>query len=148
MVKRCFLFGHADAPSQICDQLEKCIEKYIVQYHVTEFYCGNHGSFDRIAFRCLSEIKKRYPYITRILVTPYHLSDQMAENQEMADEVYYPFEKQVMAKYAIIKANHQMIDTCDFLIAYVCQTGKARDFLAYAQRQSNRRNLHIENIAQ
>ena len=70
------------------------------------------------------------------------------ENQEMADEVYYPFEKQVMAKYAIIKANHQMIDTCDFLIAYVCQTGKARDFLAYAQRQSNRRNLHIENIAQ
>ena len=145
--RRCFLFGHADAPSSISDELMACIEGYIVKEHVSEFYCGHHGSFDRIVFRCLTMIKQRYPNIRRILVTPYHLTDKQVENQDMADEVYYPFEEPVMAKYAIVKANHQMINKCDYLIAYVCHTGKAKDFFEYAERRAKRKEMHIENIA-
>jgi len=145
--KGCFLIGHADAPPQILPVLMDSIERHIVEYGVYEFFCGNHGGFDRLVFRALTIIRQRYPHIRRILVTPYHADSKRLENEEMADELYYPFKKTVMPRYAIVKANYKMIEFCDYMIVYVCHTGKARDYLEYAEGKSKKRNLHIENVA-
>lgn len=128
MEKKCFLIGHADAQDNIFPELVQSIEKHI-QYGVTEFFVGNHGRFDAIALRALTHVKRSNQQISRILVCAYHPTQKTLQERIDVDERFYPFETPVMPKYAVEKANRKMIDLCDYLIAYVWHTGKARDFL-------------------
>lgn len=138
MSKSCFFIGHADAPESLLSSLTDEIERLIVQEDVSEFFFGNHGQFDSMARRALAEVKDKYPHIRRILVLAYHPSTLSAGIPKDVDESLYPFDERVMPRYAIPKANRRMIDACEYLIAYVRHTGKARDFLEYAQRKGKR----------
>jgi len=54
----------------------------------------------------------------------------------------------VPKRYAIIRANKQMINNSDWLIAYVCHPGSnARNLLEYARRREQKGLIHIENLA-
>lgn len=134
----CFFIGHADAPSGIFPELTACIEHLITQHHVTEFFFGWHGSFDRLVLRALQENKARHPQIRRVLVLAYHPSQLSTALPTSVDESVYPFDGAVPPRFAISKASQKMIQQCDYLIAYVRHTGKARDFLEYAQRKQKR----------
>ena len=143
--KTCFFLGHADTPSDIYPDLLASIKHHITEYGVTEFFVGNHGAFDRLALRALREAKAAYPHICLIHVQPYHPGMNPAEPDGF-DESFYPFDAPVHPRFAISKANKKMIETCDFLIAYVWHSGRSRSFFEYAQRYAEKGLLHIENI--
>lgn len=144
--KSCFFIGHADAPASIFPLLTEAIERYITQFGVTEFYVGHYGGFDALVRRALIGAKREHPQITRMLVTPYHPAVRTIEKPKDIDELFYPFEISVPGRYAIARANRQMIDDCEFLIAYVHHPGKARNFLEYARRREKKGLIHIENL--
>jgi len=143
--KSCFFLGHADAPSSLYPDLLAAIKHHITEHSVTEFFAGQHGAFDRLALRALREAKTRYPHIRLIHVQPYHLGLNPT-SADGFDESFYPFEMPVHPRFAISKANHKMIETCDFLIAYVWHSGRSRAFFEYAKRQESKGLLHILNL--
>lgn len=132
------MIGHADVDSGVYPQLLEAIKLHITDYGVREFFVGCHGGFDSMALRALKEARQAYPHIRRILVLAYHPAHLSTGIPEDVDESLYPFDTPVMPRYAIVKANRKMIERCDYLIAYVRHTGKARDFAAYAQRKGKR----------
>ena len=58
--KSCFFIGNRDTPEHVYPALEQAVEQLIAQ-GVTDFYVGNHGSFDRMAARAAVAAKQRYP---------------------------------------------------------------------------------------
>ena len=134
--KTCFLIGHADAPEEIYPSLLSAVYLHIIQYGITEFFFGNHGNFDHLARRALTEAKNHHSQIRRILVLPYHPAQHTIWLPADIDESLYPFDEPVIPRFAIIKANRKMIDQCDSLIVYARHPGKARDYLEYAQRKN------------
>ena len=57
--KVCFFIGHRDTPEHVYPALEQAVEQLITQ-GVTEFYVGNHGSFDRMAARAVIAAKQHH----------------------------------------------------------------------------------------
>ena len=144
-LKTCFFLGHADTSSDLYPSLLCAINRHITEYGVTEFFVGNHGAFDLLALRALTEAKAVHPHIRLIHVQPYHPGLNPV-NPDGFDEHFYPFDSPVHPRFAISKANKRMIETCDFLIAHVWHSGRSRSFFEYAQRRAAKGNLHIENL--
>lgn len=73
---KCFFIGHRDAPFEIydvlCDVLCDVIEQHISEFGVTEFYVGNHGSFDFMAGKAVGVCKKKYANISLYLCLAYY----------------------------------------------------------------------------
>ena len=54
----------------------------------------------------------------------------------------------VPKRYAIVRANKQMVNSTDWLIAYVCHPGSnARSLLEYAHRREQKGLIRIRNLA-
>ena len=54
----CTFFGHSDTPETVKPTLKTAIIELIEKEHVTGFFVGNHGNFDRMAISILSELAK------------------------------------------------------------------------------------------
>ena len=82
-------------------------------------------------------------------VIPYHPAEYLTEIPEGYDGTFYPFGMEnVPRRFAIPRANRSMIETCDYLIAYVTHTASnAHRFLEYARRREKKGLLHIVNLA-
>ena len=141
--KSCFFLGHADTPSDLYPDLLAAIKQHINEYSVTEFFVGNHGMFDRLALHALTEAKAAYPHIRLIYVQPYHPGANPT-TPDGFDESFYPFDTPVHPRFAISKANRKMIETCDFLIAYVWHSGRSRSFFEYARKRAKKGLIHVE----
>lgn len=65
------------------------------------------------------------------------------------DDFYYPMELfEVPDRYAIEKANHLMIDQCDYLVAYVSRSGgNAARFLKRGLSLEKKGYLRVVNLA-
>ena len=66
----CSFFGHRDCPNSIKPKLFEAIKNQIEQ-GVTEFYIGNHGSFDKMALSCLRELNRNYTEIRYTVILAY-----------------------------------------------------------------------------
>lgn len=146
MSKSCFFIGHASAPDDIYPRILSTILQHVVDYGVTHFYVGHYGRFDSLVTSALREIKAEYPDITIMRVLPYHPAVKPVEAPKDFDGTYYPFEDRVPPRYAIVKANTLMIDTVDYLIAYVNGIGKSRDFLEHALRREKSGLIIVTNL--
>ena len=148
MNRRCFLFGHRDAPAAIVPELEAAIEKLIVENGVTEFLVGAYGSFDRLAARVLAQAQKRHPEILLVLLLFYHPQERPVKKpEEFIDTFYPPGMERVPRRYAIARANRYALEHSDYLIAYVWQAAShARDLLDYARRREKRGLLTVTLI--
>ena len=120
----CTFFGHRDCPSSIKGKLHEEIERLICNHGVETFYVGTQGSFDRMAYVALVELRQRYRYIKvyRVLAYMPRLSD-IAQDRSVLDDTILPegIEK-VHPRYAIVSRNNWMIDRSDYVIAYVART--------------------------
>lgn len=114
---KCFFIGHTDTPEDIYPGLSSAIERQITQNNVTEFYVGNHGRFDVLAYRALQVAKRKYPYILCYLVLAYHPGTVHVAPPVDFNGIFYPLVKSVPARYTIPRANRAMVDFCDVLIA-------------------------------
>ena len=94
-------------------------------------------------------LKQIYPFITLYLVLPYHPAERPISVPSGFDGSYYPEGMEtVPRRYAIVKANKQMVNVSDWLIAYVCHPGSnARNILEYAQRREEKGLIFTQNLA-
>ena len=120
----CTFFGHRDCPSNIKGKLHKEIERLICNHGVDTFYVGTQGSFDRMAYAALVELRQRYCYIKvyRVLAYMPKLSVVAADRSVLDDTILPEGIEKVHPRYAIVSRNNWMIDRSDYVIAYVTRT--------------------------
>ena len=120
----CTFFGHRDCPSSIKGKLHKEIERLICNHGVDTFYVGTQGSFDRMAYAALVELRQRYRYIKvyRVLAYMPKLSIIAADCSMLDDTILPEGIEKAHPRYAIIKRNNWMIDRSDYVIAYVTRS--------------------------
>ena len=147
-MKSCFLFGHSDAPQEIQSAIEAAVERQYRNHDIRQYYVGAYGSFDRMAASALKAVKKRYQDISLYLLLPYHPAERPMETPEGFDSTFYPPLEKVPRRYAIVRANRYMIETCDSIICYVNHIGNTRTLLEYARRRAKKGELSVENLAE
>ena len=148
--KSCFFIGHREADEQLLPRLELEIEKLIAVENVRYFYVGGYGGFDRIAASAVKHVKQKYPDITLMLVLPYHPADHPTETPNGFDGTYYPDGLENTPKrYAIMRTNKIMVDTCNYLICYVNHgASNSRKLLEYARQREIKGLIRIINISE
>ena len=115
--KSCFFIGHRETDERLLPRLEMTIERLIADENVRYFYVGGYGGFDRIAAAVVKHAKQKYPDITLMLVLPYHPAERPIDTPNGFDGTYYPDGLENTPKrYAIVRTNKIMVDTCNYLI--------------------------------
>lgn len=147
MAKKCFLFGHSDAPSSILPLLEERMEAHYNEYGVREFITGQYGHFDDLAATAGRHIKQRHPDVRLTLMTPYYPCPSDFELPENYDGTLYPEGMEsVPRRIAIVRANAKMIEYADTTICYVHRPGNARTLLDYAKRCQRKGKIIVDSL--
>lgn len=148
-MKSCFFIGHRESDERLLPQLLDLVERLIEEEQVTYFYVGGYGGFDRVAAAAVKEAKRKFSGITLMLVLSYHPAKRPVEVPVGFDGTYYPEGLEgVPRRYAIARTNRILIDTSDWLIAYVCHgASNSRTLLEYAKRREKKGLIQIENLA-
>ena len=148
--KSCFFIGHREADERLLPRLELTIERLIAEENVRYFYVGGYGGFDRIAAAATKRAKQKYPDITLMLVLPYHPAERAVPTPDGFDGTYYPDGLENTPKrYAIVRTNQIMVNTCDWLVCYVRHgVSNSRNLLEYAQRREAKGLIQIINIGE
>ena len=146
--KSCFFMGHREADERLLPRLELVIDQLITGENVRDFYVGGYGGFDRIAAAAVKRVKQKYPDITLMLVLPYHPAERPTEAPAGFDGTYHPEGlENTPRRYAIVRTNQIMVDTCDWLVCYVCHgASNSRNLLEYARRREEKSLIQINNI--
>ena len=130
--------GNINIDQNVADKIKDFLIEKIKQYPNAKFYLGGYGGFDSLVFSILRKLKKDFPNIELVFISPY--LDSSYSKLQIANEIYdstlYPPLETVPKKFAILKRNEWMVDSCDLLIAYVKYSwGGARKTLDYAIRK-------------
>ena len=131
-------------------RLELVIDRLIQEDRVRYFYVGEYGGFDRIAVAAVKRVKQKYPDITLMLVLPYHPAERPTEAPAGFNGTYHPEGlENTPRRYAIVRTNIIMVDTCDWLVCYVRHgASNSRNLLEYAQRREAKGIIQIVNIGE
>lgn len=150
MEKSCYFIGHREVDERLRPSLTDVIRRLVMEESVRYFYVGGYGGFDRIAGMAVKEVKKQYPTITLHLVLPYHPAERSVETPPGYDGTYYPEGLEgVPRQYAIVRANKILVDTCDWLVAYVRHgASNSRKILEYAKHREKKGLIHVLNLAE
>ena len=146
--KSCFFIGHREADDRLLPRLELVIDRLIQEDGVHYFYVGGYGGFDRLAAAAVRRMKQKHPDITLMLVLPYHPAERPTEAPDGFDGTYHPDGLESTPKrYAIVRANRIMVDTCDWLVCYVRHgASNSRKLLDYAEHLNNMGLIQIVNV--
>ena len=148
--KSCFFIGHREADERLLPRLELTIERLIAEENVRYFYVGGYGGFDRITAAATKRAKQKYLDITLMLVLPYHPAERTVPTPDGFDGTYHPEGlENTPRRYAIVRANQIMVNTCDWLVCYVRHgVSNSRNLLEYAQRREAKGLMQIVNIGE
>lgn len=137
-MKSCFFIGHREADERLLPKLIDTIERLVVSEGVTCFYVGGYGGFDQIAATAVKQVKQQHPEIILMLVLPYHPAERPMETPYGFDGTYYPEGMEtVPRRFAIVQTNKHMVDSIDWLVAYVRHgASNSHRILEYAKKRS------------
>ena len=128
----CTFFGHRDCPDSVKHKLLAAIENLIAEKHVTSFYVGNHGNFDRLAASLLRDLAALHPDIKYYVVLAYLPTKAYSESYE---SIFPEGIEDVPKRFAIDFRNRWMIDKSDYVITYVTRSfGGAAKSKNYAEK--------------
>lgn len=97
----CTFFGHRDCPSNIQDKLSAAIERLVTRHGVDTFYVGTQGTFDRLAYTALCDVRKCYDIkVYRVLAYMPKPGDT-----DSADTILPEGLDNAHPRYAIVKRN-------------------------------------------
>lgn len=149
-MKSCFFIGHREVDESLIPHLLMILSRLIEENHVTSFYVGGYGGFDRAAAAAVKKLKEKYPEVLLMLVLPYHPAERPVEVPDGFDGTYYPEGMEnTPRRYAIMKANRTMVAQCDWLVCFVRRIGgNSGRILEYARRREARGELHVLNLAE
>ena len=148
--KSCFFIGHREADERLLPRLEMTIERLIVEENVRYFYVGGYGGFDRVSAAAVKRAKQKYPDITLMLVLPYHPAERAVPTPNGFDGTYHPEGlENTPRRYAIVHTNQIMVNTCDWLVCYICHgASNSRNLLEYARRREEKGLIQIINVGE
>ncbi len=140
MIKIAFC-GHSDFSKSGQNERMLTLIEGLVGGEDVEFYNGYRGNFDCFAAECVKEYKSKHANAKSVFFTPY-LSENYNGNvakRSLFDEIVYPGLEGVPLKFAIVKRNEVMIESCDVLICYIKRTfGGAYKAYEYARKRNKR----------
>lgn len=129
----CTFFGHRDCPSSVKASIYKAVEQLISHQSVDTFYVGTQGSFDRMAYAALEELRQRYSYIKVYRVLAYM---PKVGDVDTSDTIVPEGIENAHPRYAIVHRNNWMIDRSDFVISYITHpTGGAYQAVERAKKK-------------
>ena len=132
----CTFFGHSDTPETVKPTLKTAIIELIEKEHVTGFYVGNHGNFDRMAISILSELAKTRS-IRFYVVLAYPPTEK--DTDYLAHTVLPDGIETVPPRFAINYRNKFMLENADFVITYVTHSwGGAAKYKQMAEKKQKR----------
>ena len=137
----CTFFGHRDCPESIKVNLKQEIERLICDQKVDTFYVGTQGSFDRMAYSALKELRNKYSNIKVYRVLAYMPRNDavLRDNAEDEDTILPEGIERVHPRYAIVWRNNWMIDHSEYVIAYITHpTGGAYQAVEKAKKKGRR----------
>lgn len=137
----CTFFGHRDCPESIKVNLKQEIERLICDQEVDTFYVGTQGSFDRMAYSALKELRNKYSNIKVYRVLAYMPRNDavLRDNAEDEDTILPEGIERVHPRYAIVLRNNWMIDHSEYVIAYITHpTGGAYQAVEKAKKKGRR----------
>ena len=148
--KSCFFIGHREADERLLPRLELVIDRLITVENVRYFYVGGYGGFDRIAAAAVKRAKQKYPDITLMLVLPYHPAERAIPTLDGFDVTYHPERlENTPRRYAIVRTNQIMVDTCDWLVCCVRHAASnTRNLLEDGRRREGKGMIQIINIGE
>ena len=148
--KSCFFIGHREVDERLLPRLKLTIERLITEENVRYFYVGGYGGFDRIAAAAVKRAKQKYPDITLMLVLPYHPAERPTEAPASFDGTYHPEGlENTPRRYAIVRTNQIMVETCDWLVCYVRHgASNSRNLLEYARQRKKKGLIQVINIGE
>ena len=148
--KSCFFIGHREADERLLPRLELVIDRLIQEDRVRYFYVGGYGGFDRIAAAAVKRVKQKYSDITLMLMLPHHPAERPTEAPAGFDGTYHPEGlENTPRRYAIVRTNQIMVDTCDWLVCYVRHgASNSRNLLEYARRREEKGLIQIINAGE
>lgn len=85
-----------------------------------------------------------------MLVLPYHPAERAVPSPSGFDGTYHPEGlENTPRRYAIVRTNRLMVETCDWLVCYVRHgVSNSRNLLEYAERRANKGLIRIMNICE
>ena len=136
-MKACTFFGHWYTPDTVERGLYALLKELILRDEVTNFYIGNQGHFDKMAYRCLKELKKEYSYIDYTVVLAYISENKTSFLKEIEEKSIFPEElDKTPPRFAIDKRNRWMINKSDIVVTYVTDViGGAAKYKELAERK-------------
>ena len=119
----CCFFGHRtiNETKDLRATLNKTIENLIVSESVDTFLFGSKSRFNSLCLEIVTEMKEKYPHITRIYVRaefPYISEDYKKYLLESYEHTYYPKHIIDAGRASYIKRNYEMITHSNFCIVY------------------------------
>lgn len=83
-----------------------------------------------------------------MLVLSYHPAERTVPTPNGFDGTYHPEGlDNTPRRYAIVRTNQIMVNTCDWLVCYVRHgASSSRNLLEYAERRKSKGLIHVENI--
>ena len=128
----CTFFGHRACSKIDSKTLYETIEG-LIHKGVDTFYVGHQGDFDSAVYRCLKQLRLKYPEIHVCVVLAY-LHTEKNRYDDMEDTMYPEIEGH--PKFAIERRNNWMLANAEHCICHIDHTqGGAYKFAKKAQRQ-------------
>ena len=146
-MRSCMLIGHRDVPCGIEQVLRETVLKLIRTEGAEVFYVGNHGNFDAMAWRTLTQIQREYPHIEVIEVLAYIPQKEEFSLRPEVVTLYPEGMETIPKRFAIIARNKWMVDHSDCVIAYArYATGNASKIVQYAKKKG--KTVYRLNVAE
>ena len=133
----CTFFGHRDTPETVEPLLRTTLLDLINNIHVTLFYVGNNGNFDRMVKNTLKLLKLAYPQIQYAVILAYKPRENNPWDLANRSPTIFPDAlENTPPKAAIPRRNQWMLDRSDYVITYITRTwGNAAQFKKLAEKK-------------
>ena len=119
----CCFFGHRriEKTPELTEKLKKIVEDLNVSRGVHTFLFGSKSEFNSLCLRVVTEIKTKYPHITRVYVRAGYpdISDCYKEYLlECYEETYFLEKIRCAGRAAYVERNQEMINQSQFCVVY------------------------------
>lgn len=138
----CTFFGHRDCPLETAASLRAAIEDLIVRQHVSVFYVGNQGAFDRLAISALTFMKNKYPYISCYVVLAY-MPLGRREPDTVLPTLFPDGIEKAPKRFAICYRNDWMLSHADIVVTYIRRHGGGAAHYAEKAEQQGKVIIHL-----
>lgn len=129
--KTCCFFGHREVScaEEVSARVYGIIERLIKDAGITVFLFGSKSRFNSLCYECVTEMRKKYPFIRRVFVRaeyPDIGSDYREYLSERYEDTYFPERIRGAGKAAYIERNCEMIDKSRICVVYYNRADSSR----------------------